>query len=307
MWCTCVRFSLAADMFCVRARGSRPTTVSQVDLRLLPMRLTALLVVLVTIAGCAGFPDLFVPSTRYTFTFDGMERSYRVYRPERVQGRAPLVVVLHAMTANTVTIEGAYGWDKQADAGEFVVAYPEGVGWSWNAHGCCGEPADKNLDDVGFISTMIDQIPDIDRSRMFATGLSSGGMMAYALACNTDLFVAIGPVGATQLDSCPDPRPTSVMHVHGLADETVPFGGAPQSARPDLLHADAPPVNQVNEFWRRVDACAPPTVTEAGSRTTSIAVCPKNREVALITIDDIGHEWPPGIETDLWKFFAARG
>lgn len=68
---------------------------------------------------------------------------------------------------------------------------------------------------------MIDRIPGIDRSRAYVTGLSNGGMMAYTLACNTDLFVAIGPVAATQLDPCTNPRPTSVMHVHGLADETA--------------------------------------------------------------------------------------
>lgn len=64
-------------------------------------------------------------------------------------------------------------------------------------------------------------------------------------------------------------------------------------------------MRQGNEFWRRVDSCAPPVVTEVGSRTTSIAECPDNREVVLIAINDLGHEWPGGIQAELWKFFDA--
>ena len=42
----------------------------------------------------------------------------------------------------------------------------------------------------------------IDPARVYATGISNGGMMAYKLACNTAIFAAIGPDAATQLDAC---------------------------------------------------------------------------------------------------------
>ena len=42
----------------------------------------------------------------------------------------------------------------------------------------------------------------IDASRVYATGMSNGGMMSYTLACDTTLFAAIGPVSGTQLDPC---------------------------------------------------------------------------------------------------------
>ena len=69
------------------------------------------------------------------------------------------------------------------------------------------------------------------RTRRYATGISNGGMLAYALACNTGTFAAIGPDSATQLDKCAAPHPTSVMHIHGTADRSRPRRPAdPRSA-----------------------------------------------------------------------------
>ena len=62
----------------------------------------------------------------------------------------------------------------------------------------------------------------IDSSRVYATGISNGGIMSYTLACNTGVFAVIVPDAATQLDLCRSPRPTSVMHIHGTADPLVP-------------------------------------------------------------------------------------
>ncbi|MDT5013236.1 MAG: polyhydroxybutyrate depolymerase [Mycobacterium sp.] len=244
-----------------------------------------------------------VPSSRHTFSYGGTDRSYRLYQPEGLAKQSPLVVVLHALGANTVNAEQSMGWDKQADQGRFAVVYPEGIGWTWNANGCCGEAGQKGTDDVGFITAVIDRVPDIDRSRIYVTGFSNGGLMAYTLACTTDIFAAIGPVAATQVDPCRSPHPTSVMAYHNLDDPTVRFGGTPKGG-PFLV--DGPPVAEVIERWRRIDECGPPVETVVGPRTTSTAMCADNREVALITNADGGHAWPKNFETGLWKFFARH-
>jgi len=46
----------------------------------------------------------------------------------------------------------------------------------------------------------------VDRHRVYATGISNGGIMAYTLACRSSIFAAIGPDSATQLGDCPSPR-----------------------------------------------------------------------------------------------------
>jgi hypothetical protein len=64
------------------------------------------------------------------------------------------------------------------------------------------------VDDVAFIVAVVSAIErevPIDRHRVFATGISNGGIMDYALACRTRIFAAIGPDSATELGSCPDP------------------------------------------------------------------------------------------------------
>ncbi|HEY6650583.1 MAG TPA: prolyl oligopeptidase family serine peptidase, partial [Mycobacterium sp.] len=106
----------------------------------------------------------------------------------------------------------------------------------------------QNLDVVAFVTAVVNDIPGVDRQRMSAAGLSNGGMMAYTMACRTDLFAAIGVVAATMFDPCPDPRPTSVMHIHGLVDNLVKFNGTPKG---DPATVDGPPIRDVNAFWRR--------------------------------------------------------
>ena len=54
----------------------------------------------------------------------------------------------------------------------------------------------EGVDDVGFINAVVNDISanvGVDASRVYATGISNGGMMSYALACNTGTFAAIGP------------------------------------------------------------------------------------------------------------------
>ena len=241
-------------------------------------------------------------------SFGGLNRSYRLYIPAGLNTPAPLVVMLHGGFGSAQQAERAYGWDELADRATFVVAYPDGVGRAWNVNGgCCGRPGRENIDDVGFVNAVVDDISaavNIDPRRRYATGISNGGMLAYALACDSGTFAAIGPDSATQLDKCTAPHPTSVMHIHGTADPRIRYDGSPGSgvATPD----GGLPVPDLNAFWRNVDRCAQPAATVDGGVTTSIAQCPDGRSVALLTVDGGGHEWPSFATQRLWEFFAAH-
>jgi polyhydroxybutyrate depolymerase len=148
-------------------------------------------------------------------------------------------------------------------------------------------------------------------------------MLAYRLACDTSLFAAIGPDSATLLGECPSPHPLSVIHIHGLADQNVPFAGG---AGDGFAKIDGPPVPSTIAQWRAVDSCAAASASTAGAVTTSIARCPGGNEVELITIAGAGHQWPGSaprpvseklLGTDapsqalnatatIWAFFAAH-
>jgi polyhydroxybutyrate depolymerase len=274
----------------------------------------------------AGAP-VTVGSSAHVISVGGVTRSYIVYRPAVLPAAAPLVVVLHGGFGTGSQAQKSYRWDAEADSGHFLVAYPDGLNRAWNAGGgCCGKPGRYGTDDVGFITAMVSAISravPVNRGRVYATGISNGGIMAYDLACHTTIFAAIGPDSATELGSCPDPEPVSVIAIHGTADRNIPYDGG---AGDGVARIDGPAVPAVNASWRRADHCTAPAVSTAGTVTTSVAACPAGRAVELITIAGAGHQWPGAVPdpvaqrllgTDppftaldatqvIWTFFAAH-
>jgi polyhydroxybutyrate depolymerase len=295
------------------------------------------LLAMTALAGCGGAaarvanppasPALPAGSSAHSIEVDGVGRTYIVYRPASLPARAPLVVMLHGGFGSASQAENSYGWDAEADQEHVVVAYPDGLNHAWNTGGgCCGKPGRTGADDTGFITAMVAaierQIP-VDANRVYATGISNGGIMAYTLACRTSVFAAIGPDSATELGSCPAPRPLSVIHIHGTADTRIRYQGGEGQG---VAHIDGPPVRSLNARWRAIDHCAAPAVSAKGVVTTSTASCPGGRAVELITIAGAGHQWPgsaprPMLQRILgsdppstalnatqviWQFFAAH-
>ncbi|OBG28975.1 PHB depolymerase family esterase [Mycobacterium sp. 852002-51057_SCH5723018] len=271
-------------------------------------RLAALLGAFLLVVGCARTPPTgFVNGTSvHHLKVGSLDRSYRLYKPAGMPASAPLVVMMHGASGSARQAERDYNWDGLADAGKFVVAYPDGLGRTWNVDGetCCGRSGREGVDDIGFISAAVADIVKnlgINPAKVYATGMSNGGIMSYTLACTTGIFAAIGPVAGTQLNPCPTPRPMSVMHIHGTADRLVPYGGGQ-----GYSVINGPSVPDVNAFWRTVDRCGAPYATTNGPVTTSAAGCADNRGVVLVTIDQGGHEWPDFATQDLWEFFAVH-
>jgi polyhydroxybutyrate depolymerase len=245
--------------------------------------------------GSTGAATTAIPVGRssQTISVGGTLRTYHLYRPAGLPNPAPLVVMLHGGFGSGSQAERSYGWDQQADRAHFLVAYPDGLNHAWNAGGgCCGEPAMDGVNDVAFITGMVTAIGRrlrLDPSRLYATGISNGGIMAYRLACDTRIFAAIGPDSATLLGPCPHPGPVSVIHIHGTADHNIPYNGGRGDG---IAHIDGPAVPSVIAGWRRTDSCATPVVTVRPPVTTSVATCPDGRAVELITIQGAGHQWP---------------
>ncbi len=268
-----------------------------------------------------------------TFPFGGLERTYRVYRPASLSRDhpVPLVVMLHGGYGTGAQAEAAYHWDATADAHSFVVLYPDGVRRAWNAGDCCRYPQRAGIDDVGFISALVDRTvhdENIDRRRIYVTGMSNGAFLSYALACNGSFpIAAIGPVAGTLVTTCTTARPTSVLAIHGLADDLVPFAGGRPSKGPNLTEYRVS-VPETIARWQTIDRCGSPSSVTQDPVTKQIAQCAAGREVELVTIAAAGHQWPgstprPGerrlepfglappsraldATATLWAFFAAH-
>ena len=146
---------------------------------------------------------------------------------------------------------------------------------------------------------MVEAIRTVDPNRVYATGISNGGMMAYRLACDTNVFAAIGPDAATMLGDCPRPAPVSIIHLHGSADRNIPYDGSPGDG---VANIDGPPVPDVITSWRTVDRCQP----ARNQDTTSVADCADGRTVELEVFVGAGHQWLPGATDTIWAFFARH-
>lgn len=271
-----------------------------------PMRMANLARVVAVLLGLAAVvacrpgdpqprPDETAPpgTSTWTLTVDGEQRSYLLYRPAALPDPAPLVLMLHGGLGTADHAQQHYGWDAAADANGFVVAYPQGIGRTWAAGGgCCGRAAREDIDDVAFLTALVADAGRrvaVDPDRVYATGMSNGAMMSYRLACDTNLFAAIAPVAGTLLGECPGPAPISVLHIHGLADESVRFDGAPGTG-PGRI--DGPDVPSMMDTWRTAAGCSPPQTRSDGVVTTVRSECPQGRSVVLVTVADAGHQWP---------------
>lgn len=274
-------------------------------------------VLVVAVGGCLGHAlgipgaqSIPVGQSTQGIESGGINRTFHLYRPQGLTGAAPLVVMLHGGFGTGQQAERSYHWDGEADAGHFLVAYPDGLDRAWNAGTCCGEPQRAGTDDVGFVTAMvgaIEQQMPIDRARVYVTGMSNGAMMALRLGCQSDLFAAIAPVAGTLLTDCSQARRASVLQIHGTADDRVPYDGGPGKAfsRNGTARVDGPSVPSVNATWRGIDACGPPTSTTTGDVTTQLAACADGRTVELISVAGAGHQWPGGEPSTLAEKLAG--
>jgi polyhydroxybutyrate depolymerase len=156
------------------------------------------------------------------------------------------------------------------------------------------------MPDVVFVSQLIDAIEasyNVDRTRVYADGLSNGGGMAFALSCTLpDRIAAVGMVSAAQsLDWswCGEHRPVASIAFHGTADPVVPYGGGPTPVGPDVF----PSVPAFTAEWARRNRCGPePNKSTAAPDVTRIeyTACADNADVVLYTVEGGGHQWPGG-------------
>lgn len=234
---------------------------------------------------------------------------------------------------NGENVAGQTGMSMKADRENFIAVYPEGTGTledrllTWSSGNCCGYALDNQVDDVGFLRTAIASLEKqypIDSARIFAAGISNGGMMAYRTACElSDQIAAIAPVAAALNSECKPASPVSILAFHGTADQNVPYNGGAPTKNIDPHPRTDHSVAYAIDFWTRRDGCSSaPQRTEKGNTVAEVYTgCDRGTSVVLYTLKGGGHAWPGGDRVGLfldppfkeisatdimWEFFAAH-
>mgnify|MGYP001217556641 CR=1 FL=1 len=246
-------------------------------------------------------------------TFGGLQRTYVLHVPPAPQ--FGLVINLHGSGMTGADQAALTNYNAVADRFGFVVAYPDGIDLSWADGRGASIPDRQGVDDVGFLSALIDRLTRdfaIPPGRVFVTGMSAGGFMANRLACDrADLVAAVAPVAGTLGAGvpCAPSKPVSMLQIHGTGDAVVPFGGGPMVGRggpSEIISAPA-----LAERWRQADGCPGPFVAQAAAgpvQRTDAAGCAGGTEVSLVRIDGGGHVWPAALDASAMtaQFFASH-
>ena len=257
--------------------------------------------------GLPSDPDptkITAPGTyRFHFTHGGIRRDYLVHVPAKAVGHAaPMLLALHGGGGDMDYQAENYGLVEKSDQAGFILVAPNGTSRfasgilaTWNAGACCGRAADQKVDDVGFLKAVIERVStqaSVDRRRVYATGMSNGGLMAYRLACELpDMIRAIAPVAGTDnTTACQPSRPVPVIHFHARDDSHVLFNGG---AGPDALaETNFTSVPATIAKWVALDQASPQatTVLSVAGATCELHAGPA--PVELCVTETGGHSWP---------------
>ena len=173
----------------------------------------------------------------------------------------PLVLLLHGFGANGLTQDLYFGLgDVLAQTG-FLYAIPDGTMNSagkqfWNANELCCDFEKTGVDDVAYISAIIDDMKaryNVDLGQVYLVGHSNGGFMSHRFACDRADRVAaiISLAGGNWKDParCQPSQPVAMLQVHGDQDDAVPYAGG---SRGGLM---LPSAEEITATWAQKNGC----------------------------------------------------
>ncbi len=250
-------------------------------------------------AGCGRAPDP-GPTTAAAFgdvtrsiDVDGTFRTYRLavpasYRPDRP---TPLVLDFHGSGSDAEQQSAYSGLPAIGGAEGYLVATPDALGGNWDLAAPGAPTADQRL--VAALESDLGSRYCVDRTRIYAAGISLGSEFATIVACDpADRIAAVGLVAAEYLlRPCVGPVP--VIAFHGTADPIVPYAsGATGRSVPGV-----PVVGAVQNLraWARLDRCRPRAAVTApatGIVRRAWTGCAGGSAVELYTVLGGGHTWP---------------
>jgi polyhydroxybutyrate depolymerase len=239
-------------------------------------------------------------------SFGGFEREYVVSAPTSRRPR-PTVLVLHGSMLNAQMALKSTGFEPLVDREGLVAVYPSAVAGQWNdGRAAAAAWGGRARDDVAFLRALVAHLVRTgvsDPQRVYVTGFSNGGMMAFRLMCEaTELFAAAAPIAAPLpaelAGGCKPARPTPMLVMSGTADPFMPYGGGEIAFGSGRVLS----INETVRFLRNVNGCTdsvkldrlPDVDRNDGSNVIieSWTNCSSAAPVVLYRIEGGGHRIP---------------
>jgi len=279
------------------------------------MQRTLTILLVLTLAGSIGHC-----SEQRSLVHGGRRRTYLIHLPVGHNKLTPtaLVFCLHGYGSKAQWLEKESGLSLLADREGFVTVYPNALAFgakhkqTWNGGGYY-EIWTRGLDDVGFISALIDELSRgyaIDPARIYAFGHSNGGFMAHHLGARLPhRFAAIACCAGllTRNDFVPGP-PVSVIHIHGRQDQTLPRTG--------LAKGGWVGVEKGVSLWAKRNRCSPQAETLRDDKQIRVrrwAAPHSSGDVVLYELKTWGHDLaridkgaPITAVEEAWTFFKSH-
>ncbi len=284
------------------------------------LALLVILALMLPVAGPVAASQGAITLPSNWMMYGGYNRTYGYYIPSSYNGSesVPLVFSFHGLGSSGQGQEYLSSFAELAEAEGFIAVFPDstnipgyhpilinlpGATIQWNLGGPGSMQYNYDVDDLGFISTLVDTFKNtynIDASRVYATGMSDGALFSHYVAMMLPgIFAGIAPVcGQMTLNVYPYDFdldvgcPVTVVMIHGTADPVVPYDG--------IAGATAS-VNQTIAYWRDADnTTTGPVETVFDGYPDDPTVITRyvygggtnGTEVVLYKVDGGGHTWP---------------
>ncbi len=192
-------------------------------------RLAGLLLASVVVPLLASAPAVAFTG-RLNIEVAGQKRSAVFVEPERLK-RSPrtVVMVLHgASNGSGRRTQTNLGLDELLRSSGAVAVYPDSIDGGWNVTGGAGP------DDPAFLRALAARLVAdgvADRGKIFLIGVSTGGMLALRIGCQSpDYLAGVGALIAglpnSLVASC-KPPPLAFFLMNGTANPLAPYQGGP--------------------------------------------------------------------------------
>jgi polyhydroxybutyrate depolymerase len=247
-------------------------------------------------------PAAIDPTARGYQTVALNDRPFRLYVPASFDPAksARLVVALHGYGSNSAEMSSYFGLTGQSDQRGFLLALPDGTVDNtgrqfWNATDFCCNFSGSNVDDSGYLSSLINLVTGSYRvSAVYFIGHSNGAFMSHRMACeHADQITAIATLAGvlwTDPARCRPSRPVNVLQIHGTSDPTIVYAGT----------GSYPSAEATVARWRDMDGCS--SVPDPASPALDLDSSVSGAETTVTTYSSGCHG---GVRVALWRMAGS--